>query len=693
MANYIGNSYTLTPGPGTFIAGGPSRTPKSERTEISKDIDSRVRWAQRMASTLRREKQQVTAEMKQAWGLYSGDGHWAKQRPKWKVRATINYCFWVPQQWAATLADNNPRATFSTYDIKDQRDADIMTAAWTDAYTRLGWQNVIRNTILGSRIEKKSFLRLTFDPWANGGSGDPKLEYVSGLQLYTNAGATNVDNADVVMYDYEESYGELIQRYPKLRKKLKDWLQNKRENDGENDINTPATFFVQPQSGNTKYMPPYGATQQDPAQATGSGGIPVQEFWTRPKGPKALCTVKSLVFNVGNEPATEPKTITFEDGHEEPLQIVVTEGNVVYELPYSQVKLLQFAESMGGIKIKSVHDSVTVFKKKRKVNMYPGGRRLVIAGDHVADDGMNPFCHMDWPFVEIPAYNDPRKMWGLGDIDLIHELNAYVNRLFSILLDSAILTANPIWRIPLGSEMSDEDITNAPGAVMREDMQSLKNSKREAGPDMPGYLKELLDFGIERIKEISGLTELNTGSSRPRGNQSTEMVSMYQEAAGIRFRDAHHSVERAIQRLGMQFKGIVGQFYNTPRIARIKNAAGVEEPVVFFGSSVNTPMTMDVKAGSMLPTSPGARLQYMMTLLNQQKPVIDLKEVWNLLQEVGLIESATALERRITKELGAKTEGNDTWKVLGIAPPPKPGQQKGMQSKKPGSSNSKGKQV
>ena len=639
-----------------------------------------------MESTLKRERQSITNEMRRSWGLFNGEGHWNRNRPKWKVRATINYCFWVPTQWAATLGDSKPRVTFSAYNRNEQEDADIMQAAWVDVYHRRSWQGIIRDAILISRIEKKSFLRLTYDPYLNSGDGDCVLQAIPGSQIYINSGATCIDTAEVLLYEYEESYGALLQKYPKLRVKLQHYIQRTREDDNDQSLSTPAQSFVQPQSGTQQHMPPYTAKPSEPQQMAGTGGIPVKEFWTRPKGPKAKATVDSIVFTVGNIPASRMKILDFEDGHSEQMQIVVTEGNVVYELPYSQVELLKFAESYGGIRVLAVYDSVEVYTREKEVNMYPGGRRMVQVGDFIADDGMNPFSHNDWPFIAISAYNDPKRFWGMSDIDLIYDLNEYVNRLYSLFLDAALLTANPIWRLPLSSELSDEDITNAPGAVLREDQTSLKLGKREAGPELPQYLMSTLAFGIERIKEISGLSEIATGSAKYKGQQSAESIAMYQETASIRFRDAMADIDRAIVRLGIQFKGMVSQFYTSPRMVRIKNAAGVETPKTFFGVNIQTPMTVESRVGSMLPTSPTAKLQFMLSLLSQPKPIIDLHEVWALLAEVGLIESASAIEHRIEKELANPKQ---QWKVVGF-PQPQKGQKKGQQPKKPGSARQNG---
>ncbi len=689
MSDYLGGNFTIGANPAGFLGGRPPRSDQERNNSIPEDekytTDPRVKWAQKQQSLLHQEKEPVTNRMKRAWELYNGTGHWGKNRARWKVKATINYCFYVPQQWTATLTANDIKSNFSAYNKKDQDDADIVTAAYSDAHSRLGWQEVKRSTVLCSRVESVAFYRLTYDPWANGGDGDPKLISVPGSQVYMNSGAHSPDDAEVLLYEYEQSYGELCQQYKHLAGKLKAYARRQRDRDQDGqDLSVPQQQYTT--NGSTKHSSEYTTQASGPDGQSLRGGIPVMEFWTRPKGPKSQKVIKSIKFNVGNEPATVPKTIEFEDGRVEPLQTVITEGNIVYELPYSQAKLLELASDIGGLKVLSNKPALKVVKEKKTVNLFPFGRRLVIAGDMVADDGMNPFSHGDWPFIPVSAWKDPRFFWGLGDIDLIADLNEYVNRMYSLFLDAALLTSNPIWRIPMGAEMSDEDITNAPGAIQREDPQSLKLSKREAGPDMPQYLMQTLNFGIDRIKEISGLSEAAMGKM-PKGNTSTEAVAMGQEVGGVRFKDAGKDLERAEVRLGHQFKGIMAQFYSSPRIARIKNAAGVDSAVTFFGTQIQTPMTLSVKSGSMLPTSSTTRLSYMMNLLNMPKPVVDLPEVWSLLAEVGLIDSASALEHRIEKEL---SNPKTSWKVLGLPQQGKPGQKKGQQNKKPGSSRNKG---
>lgn len=682
MANVFGQRLSAgVHSPGAYLGGAPKKTRqnRNDREDEDTPVDSVAKWAQKMEILLKREKETVTAAMRRNWSLATGDGHWSRNRPKWKVRTTINYCFWVPTQWAAILTDNKPRVSFGTLRREDQRQADILNAAWSDCFDRSNVARAVHDAVYMSRVERKAFVRMAFDPLLDDGEGRITFEAVSGTQVYVNDGATTINDADVVMYEYEESLGTVLQRYPHITDKLRTFAQ-KQANDADEDdqILSPATSFAA--GGTTHRTSQYFAESNPPVNEPSSKGIPMREFWTRPRGPRYMTTVETLMFEVNGKPTAIPKTIEYEDGSAEFLKTVITEGGVVYEWPESVVEEMKAAQALGGIKILDVFDAVEVFTEEVEVPLYPTGRRVVMAGNIRADDGMNPFSHGQINLIEINAYRNPRSMWGTSDVDLIADLNNYVNRLYSLLLDAAMLTSNPIWRIPMSSDISDDDITNAPGSIQREDQMMLKAGKREQGPEMPQYVMSALQFGIERIREISGLSEIATGG-KFKGQQAAETVSMYQEAAGVRFRDALHDLEAAFTQMGTQFMGLVGQFYTSPKMVKIKSEAGIDEPVSFLGTDLSAPMFVKASAGSAMPQSPSARLQFMMQLLNSPKPIVDLPEVWSLLQEVGLIDSATALEKRIHKEMNSPTE---QWKVM-----PPPGAKPAPKGKQPGSTRSR----
>lgn len=677
---------SISPSPGSYLINSPptdqgKKNDKYERDEIRDPI---VKWCRNCENVLDREKQPITLAMQKAMSLYRGGTPWWTDRPTWKMGTRLQEPFFVTTQWAAILSDNKPQVTYSAVDPSKQRQADIATAAFRYYYNTLGWQLVEYQATLLSRIQKKGFLRLTFDERANGGAGGPSLIQVSGEQIAVNKGARNIMDAEVVKYTTRLSYGEICIRYPGIKEALDDkGYENRRyeEQQKGGEVSSPPTSMSFPTDatasppfspgGSTAYNPPYSASSNAPDGVKGTDGYKVVEFWT--KSHKTI-DVWEPGFSVSGEPETRPKEIEYEDGTTEPMRRVWTEGMVVYEVPESVLDLLNRAAFIGGPQVLNDLPAYEVVERKSIYPLYPEGRLTTIIDNTIkADDRMNPLGYV--PFIEIQAYPDGVDFWGLSDIDIIADPYEYEVRLASSLLDAAHMTSNPLWRMPIGSELSDDDITNAPGAIQREDLASLRYGKREPGPDMPAYVMQLLSYMDAKIQKLSGLNDIAMGSSKGKAQQSTDSLTMQQEAAGVRFRAAMHNLELANQMLGWQFLQLMKRFFRTPQLIQIRNMNGSIEAVSFLGTHFDEPLRVESKPGSAQP-SPTARLNMLLNLLDKPKPIVDLTEVWQALQEMGVIASASALERRIVQEMH---DPLNSWRVS----MPMPGNQK--QSKKPDS--------
>jgi hypothetical protein len=656
---------------------------RAEQDRERDGLHPTVRWCRNCANVLHREKQTVTRAMQTGMNLYRGDTPWWKDRPKWKMSTRLQEPFFVATQWTAILSDNKPRVTYNSQNPAYQRTADIATAAFYDAYAQGGWQQTIRNTILLSRIQKKAFLRLTYDKTARGGQGQAKLIPVTGEQVYVDKNAMTVPDAQVLLYETRLSYGEIVAQFPKVRAKLqrKSWENRQYDDNRAQDILSPPTSMNFPsQSGATPPYsasagsvnnPPYSAQATSPDGEEGTSGIKVQEFWTK---PHKTVFVPEITFSASGEPQTTPKEIEYEDGEVEAVRRVWTEGMVVYELPQSVLDLLNEAMNYGGPAVLNDTECYDVVKEHKAYPLYPEGRlTTIIDGDILAEDRMNPLGYV--PFIPIDAYPDGVNFWGISDLDIIADPYEYEVRLVTSMLDAAHLTSNPIWRLPISSEVSDDDITNAPGSIQREDIMSLRYGKREPGPDMPNYVMQLLQYVDAKIQKLTGLNDIMMGGSKGKAQQSTDSMTMQQENAGVRFRDAAHNVEYAMQVLGEQFLQMMSRFYTTPELISIKDANGNDEPVSVLGTHFDMPLRVEAKPGSAQP-SPTARLNMLLNLLNNPKPVVDVTEIWSVLQELGVITSASALERRIERDM---KNPDRSWRIT------MPNTDGGKQPKKPNS--------
>ena len=609
-------------------------------------MDSRVRWSHNTAAMIRSENSGRLKTIERNRRFYDGE-QWNSNRPPWKNAAVLNYCSFVCDHWAALLSDNKPRFVYEALRREDEYQAEIASACRDYDELRDDWQEKREMAILASRVEQVSYYTLRYDPSKYSYQGGITLKVVSSTQIFLDKNATCIDDAEYVLYEYYESEGALLSKYKKLRDVIeRDWrAQNDGFDENNNEMVGVPAQFVESTASSPTYEPPRQAPAAARNGGDGSRGHRVREWWLRPKGPRNSIKVKKLKWRPDGTIATKRKFLEFSNGELEPLMTVVTEGNIVYELPMSVAMIMEFVgDTLGGPKVLFMNDTLEPVFEMVEVPLYPSGRRMVIVGDYVADDGANPFNHGEFPFVELRALASFSGKKVCGDIDRFWQLQEYLNRLVALIMDCAQLTSNPITIMPIDTQIGDEDLTNAPGAIVRVDSIGAKLMKRLEGPALPAYVMQLVQLIISQIREISGLTEVATGG-KFKGQQSAETVSMYQDSAGVIFRQGIRHVEQAETRLGRQYLGLVRQFYQDSRMIKVKSAMGIPKEIQFRGSELDADLLMKTKSGSQLPSSPSARLTAVMGLYAQG--LVDIPEVLKYLQENGQIESADALMARL----------------------------------------------
>lgn len=653
---------TSFPKPGAYIQGGAgasrSRSDDGSAPGDSRSKDARIRWLEELRDQAVNERSPITQEMRRNMALYD-DKHWetfgSNRRAPWKLPGVVNYCAWVADTKSGLMVDNKPKCVFATARNEHMPQAEVFSAAWDEWWTNEKIQQRLEAAAKLAVIRKLSYLKTGFDS-SIGPDGTIVAKVRDAISIYVNKEATDPNDAEWLLDEYTQAVGEVLHRWKFLKGDHRIYGGYETEEEDEQGDGSPSagqdaklqpSQSYQDPEGVTQHTPPYSAQPRMADYERDARRCLVREVWTRPKGPKYEIKVKAVAFTAVGQPATVPKLIEFQDGHREPLMNTIMGNGCVYQLPQSTVEVLKWAaEHHGGIAVKKAVPARESVMVDRTVPLYPYGRRMIAVGRAIADDRANPFAHRRFPYVllrERPAV----KYYPRCSIDRIASLQDCLNRMVSMIFDSAHLTANPIWRLPLNSDLADEDVVNAPGAIMREDLNSLKMGKRERGPDLPSYVLTFLEFIIRQIRELSGLTETATGG-KFKGQQAAETVSMYQEAAGVAFRPSLRCVEEAVVELGIHFKGLVSQFYTRERIIRYENDAGVEQQISYIGTRLTAPMVVQVKAGSMLPSSPTARLNYAMQLINT--PAFDIPELLKCLEEVGIIGSATRLLRRLMQE-------------------------------------------
>jgi hypothetical protein len=634
---------------------GKSIAQRTATTE-SDTLDPVVRWAVAKKSQLEDESNGIRERQRRNTEYYKGRQTFdLKGRPRWMNSVVDNESFFAVERWTSMVTDNKPKITFSAYRKEDQLVADVANAAFDDDYDTMGYQAALEDAVKMSRIDGWSFVRDVYDPRATPEQGRIVWKSVSAKQVMVNAEARTIDEAVVLLYTYVEPTSIVLARWPHLKDELRkerDTADDKekygrmRSAPGTSTNPTSQLSWTPGAVGQTTgtgfNSPAYAATTVSAANQGGSARV-IDEFWLR--HPNKTVTVKKLKWTMDGLPACKPKTLKYYDvDHnvidEEPLVTVVTEGNVVYEWPLSTALLHEhIGEHFGGIKVLSMHETLVAQTTKVEVQKYPGGRRLVVVdGRHKASDGNNPFVDGHWPFVRICAYRNGDSFDCFGDIDIIRPMQDGKNRLVSTCMNAADMTANPIWRLPYGRKTPNEMITNAPGAIIDEDTNSLRYGKREKGPDMPAYVMQLVEYFGQRITKLTGLNDVGMGG-KLKGNQAAETVSMYQDSASLPARSALRNLEQALVPLGKHWLSLASQFYGDPRWVFTRDAVGSDVSHVFVGTDLASPMMVKAKAGSQLPQSPSARLQFSTQIL--QTPYGTVESFARALEDVGLVDSGS----------------------------------------------------
>jgi hypothetical protein len=684
MTALFGGDYNTSAGRGAYLGGSPDigTQRKQRRNEEETPL---IAWCRNTRATLKRERQAVTEEMKRNAELAGGSTPWwtGGNRARWKMKSRFNACATVPLTWTAILCDAKPTVTYTALDRKKQKRADIATAAWNLAYTTGDWEAIVHDAVLVSQVQKKGYLSLR--PKVMGDTVTANLVMFLGEQIYVDQNAKRLKNAEITMAEYRESYGSLIARFPDLEGKLQRKYVPHRQNGGNTTLAPPATYSFSGLNpgGNSPSVttPAYAASPNPPDGAAGSAGMVVHEFWTKPH--KSI-EVDEVQFLTSGEPATRPKVYeTIDPRDEEPLRRVVTEGGVIYELPQSLVDALTAAQDNGGLRILSDEPALEAITHKVKYPLYPDGRLVTIVDEDIqADDRMNPLGYI--PFVEISANSDPGGgYYGPSSVDLIADAYEAKVRVISGIGDNVNLMGNNIWRVWVGEETANDDFTNAPGGLTRESINSLRYSKRESAPELPNYIMNLVKYYDDQIKDLSGLSDIMTGKVPPKTQISTETATIHQEASGVRFRDSLADVSRAMRTLGEHFLEFTARFQTAPIMVQVKNDAGVTEPTPLVGSDLTDTYMVEAKAGSRQASGPTQRLTTLMQMKSAGVP-IDLETIYQLLEELGSVPSASAALRRIRK---LYNDPVNKWELL--LPPPPQAKAGGQQAKKAGSKASK----
>jgi len=248
-------------------------------------------------------------------------------------------------------------------------------------------------------------------------------------------------------------------------------------------------------------------------------------------------------------------------------------------------------------------------------------RVIITTGSHVLvnERAMDMWEHGNHPYVRY-VNHDMGDMWGIALVDHLADPQMAINRLLAALQQHAELVSNPIFMEDSRSGIPRTKIVNRPG------QRITKGAGSEAGwlvpPQMPNDVQELVQFYINEMERISGLSGVVRGFS-PTGRNSQGVIDSVAESAFVRIRLALRNLERSLSKAGSLLANLVVENYSLPRVMSIVGPDGERSMLALRARHFFVPndegadpmrFSLYVRAGSSMPISRAARIAEAETL-------------------------------------------------------------------------------
>jgi hypothetical protein len=177
---------------------------------------------------------------------------------------------------------------------------------------------------------------------------------------------------------------------------------------------------------------------------------------------------------------------------------------------------------------------------------YPNGRKIVVAGGVVLEDGALPYEDGKFPFTRLLNYSLPREFWGISELEQLESPQKIFNKLVSFTLDVLTLTGNPVWVVDNTSGIDTDNITNRPGEVLEKNPGS--EVRREPGVQLQSYILPMIDRMREYFVGLAGSQE----TTPPPGVTAAAAIADIQDA-------------------GQMYASRVLQYRDVPTVVRLTN--------------------------------------------------------------------------------------------------------------------------
>ncbi len=431
---------------------------------------------------------------------------WKEVRPSYRHSEVLNLIFETIQSMVPILTDSKPKLEFLPTLPTQFELADILTKVAENDWEHNNWLMVLVEIIYDAHFYGTGFAYVGFNPDAEMGLGSIEFESQDTFYVFPDPQARDVNGKRTKHFLIAEpvDISTLKKQYP----------------DKAQYINADIVDFQQ-----------------------GDKADIYQVMFKSPTDSKLIVEGPSGYDSIAKNQCLKITCYTKDDDFEEQEKIALKEDGTP-----------------------DLNEDGSPKKSYEQVLKYPQGRKTVIGGGVLLEDGEQEFDDGLFPFIRLTNYTLPREFWGVGEVENLDGPQKTINKVNSFVLDLLTLMGNPIWIVDDTSGIDTDNLFNKPGLIVEKTQGS--EVRRESGVELPSYVLPFLNFQRQIFNGLSGQTDLSKGIE-PGNVTAASAIEDLQQAQQTRLRLKSRQIDAFLQDFGKLYLSRVFQYYSVPRIVRV----------------------------------------------------------------------------------------------------------------------------
>lgn len=569
-----------------MVTGTPTIAPNLKTLELTARLDQ-------LYSQARMKKRRYYEEWRRNY-LLVNNKMWSESRTaNWMPSPTSSEIFPIISSLIAWMTDQSV-----IFSVSAAADPHTLYAQWLSTLSN-DLENILQSVWLNNDEDTEVYLSLwdaalygcgilktVWDAGLNRGLGDAVFHRIDPWSFYPDPNATSMKDAQYFIEVQRLSFEEIERRFPLAYDELVAAEAFIAQGSSEDYDSRPNIYDAEqypkanpgalPGSGSTGALGPnantstFGRPGQGRRNYTITDGVIVHEYWIR----------ENVVEPIEESPLKE-------------------KPNPNYEYP----------------------DPV-VYDEWRVVVVASG---VILMDEKVSDlwsTGRHPYTRY--------CFDDIGDFWGISLVSHLAPAQIAINRLLGVVQSNAELIGNPIFMEPEDSGINRTAIINRPGQRLR--LKGGPNANPQNNPfwltppALPNFITDTIQFWINRMENISGLSQISKGQTPPPRTPSAS-VSATQESGFVRVRQAMRNLEDCLRIAGNLQAELITENYTTPRVVAIVGPDGEQSSLqlsarhFYEGSDEGTfpfRFSIFIDAGANNPTSRQSRIAEADTLFAMQ---------------------------------------------------------------------------